>query len=149
MIQRYIEQLRQRPKAVRAQAAFVFATAITSVFVLIWAFNVGDRLFVESSDPAIAQLQQKQRAEEELVVTPETNAASLFGQLKRGVAAVIFNHDGAPESVEEEKSNTIDIDALLANPPAQRDTDEQIVVPEPEERVILIGTSTNPTEYIE
>lgn len=149
MIERYIEQLRQRPKEVRAQVAFVFAVSITAVCVLVWALNVGDRFMVESNDPTIARIQREQQAEETPIAAPETNVGSLLGQLRRGVAAVIFNQDAAEEPVEEEKSKTIDIDALLANPPVREETNDQIVVPAPEEQVILIGTSSDPTEDIE
>ncbi len=147
-MQRFIDELRQRPKAVRAQVAFVIAASVTGLMSVGWLYGLGDRLAVESADPTIARLQREQAAEQAQVV-PESDVGSIFSRLQRGAAAVIFNND-AEENGNPEPDNTIDINALLQRPTPSKPTPapaEQIVVPagtssETEGSVILIGTST-------
>ena len=153
-MQRYFENLRKKPKAVRAQVGFVFASAITSVFFLVWAIGLADRMSVESADPTIAQY-QKELAEKDRVAKSENQGiSSLFGQLKRGVAAVIFNKETVEPEEKTLEDKVIDINAMIQNPQPRKvnattDADPQIVVPSGDEgaaatgSVILIGTTTS------
>ena len=154
-MQRYFENLRKKPKAVRAQVGFVFASAITSVFFLVWAIGLADRMSVESADPTIAQY-QKELAEKDRVAKSENQGiSSLFGQLKRGVAAVIFNKETVEPEEKTLEDKVIDINAMIQNPQPRKakatttDAGPQIVVPSGDEgaaatgSVILIGTTTS------
>lgn len=159
-MQRYLENLRKKPKAVRAQVAFLAAGGITTVFFLIWAVGLDDRLVIESPDPTIAQFQREAKENEIKNRTEALESSGLFSQIKRGVAAVIFND---PEPTEEEKSleaKVIDINAMINNPqprqpqpPTSTTTDDKKNDEKIKEdnsativgSVILIGTSTNAT----
>ncbi len=157
-MQRYLDNLRKKPKAVRAQVGFAAAGSITAVFFLIWAVGLSERASVVSADPTIAEY-QRQVEKAEIANKPEaTGVTALFGQIKRGVAAVIFNEE---KPVTEEKSleeKVIDINAMIQNPqprkkpsgPATSTSDiSEIVVPVGENNsvsagsMILIGTTSS------
>lgn len=146
-MQRFIDELRRRPKAVRAQAAFVIATSVTGLMFAGWLYGMSDRLTVESNDPMLAELQRQSETAERERPVPKSSVGSMFERLQRGAAALMFNQPS--EDTTEAPDKSIDIDALLRQPPAARPAvQEQIVVPagddstSTEGSVILIGTTT-------
>lgn len=114
-MQQYLENLRKKPKAVRAQVAFGTAGSITAIFFLLWAFGLSDRMSVDSNDPTIAAYERDVAQKELTTRSQEAGFGSLFGQLKRSVASIIFSNEVyEPEDVNENKS--IDINAIIENP---------------------------------
>lgn len=150
-MQQYLENLRKKPKAVRAQVAFGAAGSITAVFFLIWAFGLSDRMSVDSNDPTIAAYERDIAQKELTTRSQEAGFGSLFGQLKRGVANVIFSSESTESDQETFDDKVIDINAMIENPNAYKTkpsatATESIVVPVGEDdrtgSVILIGTTT-------
>ena len=157
-MERLLEELRRRPKAVRAQIAFVVASSVTGLIFVLWLFGLGERIGVESADPTIAAYQREQAAATEERPLPESTIGSVFSRLQRGAAALIFNQEpAAPVDTEATTTKTIDIDALLAAPPARPTANTNGVADRVNtttnervgtstrlqgESVILIGTST-------
>lgn len=159
-MQKYIDELRRKPKPVRSQFALLGAGLFTSVLFVGWLFSLGNLLEVESADPAIArynrEMAEKEAAEGQLT---DTTVGSMFSQFRRGAAALIFSDSAEIEEKPPETKN-IDIDALLVAPrqkkPAPTPTEEEIPTSENDAepmvssesdtgQVILIGTSTAQT----
>jgi hypothetical protein len=124
----FIYRLRQKPKEVRAQIALLAAASVTGVIFVMWGVTIPDRLALDERAPA----------PEESAPAPagvSTNAGTFMGQLRRGAAALIFNAETSTPEAASAPNRTIDISALLQNPPAPQDSyeepDEAFVEPEP------------------
>ena len=154
-MQRYLDNLRKKPKAVRAQVGFVAAGSITAIFFLIWLVGFGYRAHLDSADPTIAAYQRE--AEKKVAVPKQESSgiANLFGQIKRGLAGVILSNE---QPIEQEKSledKVIDINAMIQNPqPRKKQPASATTTSENQPNtipingtttgsVILIGTTTS------
>jgi len=153
-MQRYVDNLREKPKEVRAQVAFVAACALGGVFALVWVSTIGDRLELDSVDPTIVAYEKRLAEEAGVTTEVDTGVGDMLGNLRRGVAGLFFSFGGDEEgNIVAEDENTIDFDALLEEQATQaeieaRETYGEIGrraktrAAEQDGQVILIGTST-------
>ena len=101
-MRQHLDNLRERPKEVRAHVALIAAFSVTGLIFGVWVLGLGARMSVESSDPVIAQYERELAAQEAANNETETGVGAMFGNLRRGAAAIIFS--GSDEAVTEEEA---------------------------------------------
>lgn len=105
VIERKLNEIRQKPKTTRAQIAFTAALSVAGVVALLWSFTLPGKLAsIGGTEPVIA-------------VAEEDREGFLAGM--RNSAALIFGSSETESDADEvvaEPVNTIDVEALLAQP---------------------------------
>lgn len=125
MIRERLDDIRKKPKEVRAQYAFAAAGVCTALLAVLWATTLPARFAVENVDPTIADRIEAEKAAQAAAPEERGGIATLLGTLRDGMAALIFNtkDESSPTVVDEDAPKTIDIDALLLESAATQPSD--------------------------
>lgn len=134
MQQPLVDRLREKPKTVRVQIAFVTALSVTAVIGLAWGTTLPMRLDTAPQDSGA-------------VVKSETSFGVMFAGARANVAQLIGAVTTEGDAPEESTSGAYTVGApegAAAPSEYQIQKDESVVEPV-SRREVLIGTTTSST----
>jgi len=107
---RYIEYLREKPKSVRNQVAFLTALASMVIIVVIWSLSLPARIVAIVDGPAPVQAEDS---------TSSSRWLGFIVEMRDNLTARVSGSNQATESMID--STGIDLGALRSNPPAVKE----------------------------